>query len=184
MLGQLQTDPSAPSPMDEELARHNGTPPEDEADLYWAARKAQDVIAELNKKEKSFYDFARAGGWTNMTRHMMAQYYGQGGNTGEWVTQITNFDGFQDELVRFRINETRSYMKQLITMGIGTRPSFECSATNSDYDSIGQAETGDAIIEYVYDACYGERKERATVTKGEIGGRSWSWLNWDVQGGE
>jgi len=155
-----------------------------EAELYWAARSAKDVVAELNKKQAAYFDFAERNGFTAMWRYARSKYYGKDVDTGEWVTQYVGTDGPQGELLRFRVNEVRSFSKQLITMAIGNRPAFECSATNSDYDSIGQAETADGVIEYVYQNEYGERKERKTVERAVIFGKGATWCNWDANGGE
>lgn len=152
---------------------------------YWAAKPSKDVIAELRRKEGAYFGFADRRGFTRMWRIIYAQHYGLDPEAlTAWATQTVGLDGEQGELLRFRINETRSYAKQLMTMAIGHRPSFECAATNTDYDSIGQAEAADSIIEYVYQNSYGERKEWMTVEKGTLYGIGWSWCAWDPTGGK
>lgn len=152
---------------------------------YWAAREPEAVIAELEKKERGFFDFQRRRGFVSMWKIMFAQWLGlDPEGMGDWATQTVSLDGDRGELVRFRVNETRSFVKQLITLALGQRPAFECMALNTDYNSLGQVETADNIIEYAYWEKYGERKERKTVTRGALFGLSWAWVNWDVWAGE
>lgn len=151
---------------------------------YWAAKTADQVIAELDKKERQHGSVIKSKGFSTMWRVQRAQYYGLDPNDlNSWSTQNVMLEGDQNEMVRFRVNESRSFISQTITMAIGTRPSFQCMATNTDYDSLGQVETSDALIEYVYGDVYGERKERKTVEKSALFGLSWTWLRWDPNGG-
>ena len=167
-----------------ELLAAEQQPQADDSAAYWAARSADKVVSQLDVKETAYFDFARERGFVTIAKAAYAQHYGLSPDGTNWDTQTVSLDGDVGELVRFRVNETRSYNDQLVTMAIGTRPSFECSATNTDYDSIGQAETADAIIEYVYNRVFGERKERKTVEKGIVFALSWTWVNWDPNGGD
>lgn len=153
--------------------------------VYWAADAPDKVIAELERKKRSYFEFLRRRGFVAMWRTMIAQWHGlDPDGASNWATQTIALDGDRGELLRFRVNETRSFVKQLITMAIGQRPAFEATAINTDYSSIGQAEAADAIIEYVYWSLYGEKKERKTVTRGVLLGLGWTWVNWDVYAGE
>jgi len=154
-------------------------------DAYWAARDASDVIAELDRKEQAFFAFLETRGFLSMWRVMYAQRHGLDPEAlSEWGTQTLNFDGDHGELLRFRVNETRAYMTQGTTMAIGQRPAFECSAINTDYDSIAQVETADNVVTYVYEEKIGERRERKVVTAGDAFGLAWLWLMWDPNGGD
>lgn len=156
-----------------------------DADRYWADRKASDVVAELNKKEREYYQFLRSSGHLDMWRVAYCQQHGLDPNDDSaWVTQTVNFAGTNDELLYFRIGETRSFVDQLVTMSIGHRPAFDAFATNSDYESIGMAEAGEAIVTYVYEESYGERKERQTVERAFWYGSAYTWIQWDPNGGD
>jgi hypothetical protein len=186
-LGNISLAPVPTPGTPDELfaAEQNERPPIDPASVYWAGRMAKDVLAELDKKERAYFDFAQERWFTPMSRIAFAQYHGLDPTAlNVWATQQVALDGDQGELLRFRVNESRSFIKQVITMAIGNRPSFECSATNTDYDSLGQAETADAIVEYMYQRVYGERKERVTIENGALYGLGWSWCNWDPNAGE
>lgn len=158
---------------------------EQQRNLYWAAKQAGDVVAELNNKERAYFEVAQRRGFTAISKVSFAQYHGLSADGGSgWETQTVNLEGAQGELLRFRVNEFRSFMKQLIQMAIGNRPAFEASATNTDYDSIGQAETADAIVDYVYDNTFGERKERKVVEYGMLYALGFTWVSWDANSGE
>lgn len=173
-----------PGNANDALAAEQQPQPADDSAAYWAARTADKVVTQLTIKEQAFFDFAKDRGFVAITKAAYAQNYGLSPDGSNWDTQSVSLDGDVGELTRFRINETRSYNDQLVTMAIGSRPSFECSATNTDYDSIGQAETADAIIEYVFQRVYGEKKERKTVEKGINYALSWTWVNWDPNAGD
>lgn len=169
---------------DDALAAEQQQQPVSDESAYWAARRADKVVAQLQVKSDAYFSFATDRGFVAITKAAYAQQHGLSPDASTWDTQHVSLDGDVGEIVRFRINETRSYNDQLVTMAIGSRPSFECSATNTDYDSIGQAETADSIIEYVYNRVFGERKERKTVDKGINYGLSWTWVNWDPNAGD
>lgn len=180
--------PPAQSPADAMLAQEQAQIQQQQQAItadYWAAQDPAKVLVELKKKEIAFNSMIKNLGFYSMWRIMRAQYHGlDPDDTRSWSTQQVLLDGDQGELLRFRVNESRSFIKQLITMAIGTRPSFECMATNSDYDSMGQAESADELIEYVYRSEYGETKEWAVIENGVLFGVGWTWLNWDANGGE
>jgi hypothetical protein len=178
--------PTAALSADQLLAQEAaGAPPQDPKDRYWADREAKDVVAELNKKEKDFYTFLRTSGHLDMWRVAYCQQHGLDPNDdSQWVSQQIGFAGDQDELLYFRINETRSFADQLVTMAIGHRPAFDAFATNTDYDSIGQSESGETIVQYVYESSYGERKERQAVDRAFWYGSSYTWVRWDPAAGD
>ena len=167
-----------------ELAKQGAPAPQPETEQYWAARDAAFVVAELRKKEKHFFDFADRNGFTDMWRYVRAKYFGKDQDSDEWVTQVIGTDGPQGEYLVFRVNDVRSFAKQLINMAIGNRPAFESIATNNGYDSKGQAESSDTLIGYVYENEFGERKERRVVESAIVFGKGSSWCRWHPTGGE
>jgi hypothetical protein len=158
--------------------------PSDPSQLYWAARPGDLLIAELDKKEKGFYDFIARRGFGDAFLGAYCAYYGLDPDSLRWEAQSVGFDGQDGELLRFRVNEARSYQKQSTAMAIGQRPSFTGLAVNTDYDTLAQIETTDTAINYLYWANYGERKERGVVEKGDLFGVAWTWLSFDPQGGD
>lgn len=152
---------------------------------YWASRAANEVVQELNKKERTYFEFARAQGFLGAWIASYCQHFGKDANDLQtWATQQIQFGGEMGELVNFRVNESRSFTDQLVTMAIGTRPAFQCYATNTNYDSLGQSEIADRIVDYMYRSRFGERKERWAVELGVYLGASWVWVRWDKDAGD
>lgn len=158
--------------------------PEDPSQMYWAARPADLLIAELDKKERGWYDFIARRGFGDAWLGAYCAYYGLDPDSLNWEAQSIGYDGEQGELLRFRVNEARSYQRQSTNMALGQRPAFTGLALNTDYATLAQIETTDTAINYLYWANYGEKKERATAEKGDLFGVAWTWVSFDPDGGE
>lgn len=156
-----------------------------EDDVHWPARLARGLFEALMAKERMYFQALEVWGLLNMWRLANAQYYGRNPDAySEMETQQIGFDGEEGELVRFRINDTRSYIRQQIAMACQQRPSFQAIATNTDYASRAQISSSDAAVDYIYAKSFGEKKERRVVEKGLVFGLGWTWLQWDADGGE
>ena len=158
--------------------------PQDPGQLYWASRPAALTIAELDKKERAYFDFVARRGFGDAWLGAYCAYYGLDPDSLRWEAQSVGYDGEQGELLRFRVNEARSYQRQSTNMAIGQRPAFTGLALNTDYATLAQIEATDTAINYLYWAHYGEKKERKTVEKGDLFGMGWTWVSFDPEGGE
>lgn len=170
-------------PLDDEQEEQE-IEPEDPSTVYWAARPAEDVLTELDRKERAFFDFIARKGFGDAWLGAYCAYYGIDPDSLAWESHRIGYDGEVGELLRFRINEYRSYVRQCMTMAIGQRPAFEAVAINADHDTLTAVEDADTAINYLYWAKYGERKERRTVEKGDLFGLGWTEVTFDVDGGE
>ena len=156
----------------------------DQGEPYWCSKTAKDVIQELQRHENVFFETIERRGFGPIWRSTYAQWHGlDPQNWVSWDTQQVSFEGEDGELLRFRINEFRSYVKQIISMAVGSRPSFQTQAANTDYASLSQVEADDTIVNAIYEQKLGEQKERRTVTEGVLYGLSFSWVNWDPGAG-
>lgn len=180
-INAAYADPFA-MPMD-----YAGDEPEElpDSERHWAARSAKGLFSALMAKEAAFFEALDAWGLLRMWRLANAQHYGRNPDAhSEMETQQIGFDGEEGELVRFRINDTRSYTRQQVAMACQQRPAFQAIATNTDYASRAQLSSSDAAVDYIYAKNYGEKKERRVVEKGLVFGLGWTWLSWDHEGGE
>lgn len=156
----------------------------DQGEPYWAGKSAKDVIAELKKFENLFFETIERRGFGPIWRSTYAQWHGlDPQNWIAWDTQGISFEGEDGELLRFRVNEFRSYVRQLIGMAAGSRPSFQASATNTDYASLSQVDADDTLVNAIYEQKLGESKERKTITEGILYGLSYAWVSWDPTAG-
>jgi hypothetical protein len=156
----------------------------DEAEAYWADASAKRVIDELKKKESHFFDAVNRRGFGDAWLGAFCAYYGLDPSASSWETQSITLDGERGELLRFRINEFRSYQRQVSAMAVGERPSFQALASNTSYDSLASVTSADTATNHLYWSTYGESKERRTVEKGDLFGIGWTWVNFDPEGGE
>lgn len=180
----MQDELELEEPLEDELPEEEEPEPVDPTTLYWADRPADLVVAELKTKEKAFYDFLGRRGFGQAWIGAYCGYYGLDPDSLQWSTQSIGYDGDEAELLRFRINEFRSYVRQSTSMAIGQRPAFQALAQSDDYESLSQVEASDTAINAVYQSRYGERKERSTVEKGDLFGVGWTWVGFDPDGGE
>lgn len=156
----------------------------DEAEAYWADASAKRVIDELKKKEAHFFDAVNRRGFGDAWLGAFCAYYGLDPSASSWETQSITLDGERGELLRFRINEFRSYQRQVSAMAVGERPSFQALASNTSYDSLASVTSADTATNHLYWSTYGESKERRTIEKGDLFGLGWTWVNFDPEGGE
>lgn len=156
----------------------------EQGEPYWCSKPAKDVIQDLQRLENVFYETIERRGFGPAWRSAYAQWHGlDPQNWISWDTQNIGFEGEDGELLRFRINEFRSYVRQIIAMAVGTRPSFQALAINTDYASLSQVEADDALVNAIYEQKLGEAKERRTVTEGVLYGLAFSWVSWDPMAG-
>lgn len=159
--------------------------PVSDSEQYWALRNARGLYDALKAKRQLFFETAQNWGLTNIWRLANAQHYGRNPDAhAEMETQQIGFDGAEGEILRFRINDVRSYIRQQVAMACQQRPAFQAVATNTDYASRAQLSSSDAAVDYIYAKNYGEKKERRVVEKGLVFGLGWTWLKWDAEGGE
>lgn len=152
-------------------------------DRYWASVEFEELVGHLNALEKRYMTVITELGLGSAWIESYCAYFGIDPDSFEWESHRIGFDGEEGELLRFRVNELRSYVRQMGSLALGQRPSFECEAANTDYDTITQIETADAAVNQIYWEKYGERKERRTIEKGDLFGLSFTWAYFDPTGG-
>lgn len=157
----------------------------DEGEIYWAKKKASDLVGALKEKERLYYDAVTRRGLASMWRIAWAQYYGTDpANPGDMATQTLARVGPKGKFVRFRINEVRSIIRQQNVIALGERPNFQAIAVSSDYAALAQVEICDSAVTHFYKRSVGEAKERALLEGDGVWGASYGHVRWDVDGGD
>jgi len=152
---------------------------------YWAADEGAVLAATLRDREQRWYNFAERRGYIDMWLSMLSEYYGiQPAALQGFDAAQVQLEGDQGELVRFRVNETRSYIRLAVTTTTKQRPAFQASTTASESISERQVDLVESIMDAIYRKWYGEIRERRLVERGELFATMWSWLQWDPTGGE
>src|SRR5688572_20889432 len=90
----------------------------------WVLREAGELVTAYRQKEMAYYNSAEVHGLTRIWEIGYCQYYGLNPNAVGDMTQTLAFVGENNEFLRFRINEFRSFIKQQIAMARGERPAF------------------------------------------------------------
>jgi hypothetical protein len=152
---------------------------------YWAGAEAKVLAADLKSREQRWYNFAERRGYIDMWLSMISEYY------GIQPTALLGFDaaqiqleGDQGELVRFRVNEVRSYIRLAVTSATKQRPAFQAATTASESVSERQVDMCESVMDAIYRKWYGNSRERRLVERGELFATMWSWLIYDPEGGE
>lgn len=159
------------------------TRPDEE--LHWAQRSDDAFAAEVKEKEQQYYEYALQHGYIDMWLAMMSEYYGRDPQTfAGFEASGIDFEGEDAELVRFRINELHSYVRQTTTGVTKERPAFKAGTLNTDYAAACQTEMTDTLVNYIYEAFFGEKRERMLVERGELFATTWGWVRWDEMAGE
>jgi len=152
---------------------------------YWAKAEGSELCETLKTREQRWYTFAERRGYIDMWLSMLAEYYGiQPSALLGFDAASIALEGDQGELVRFRVNEVRSYIRLAVTNATKQRPAFEASTTSSESISERQVDLCESVMEAIYRKWYGETKERRLVERGELFATMWTWLQWDEEGGE
>lgn len=157
----------------------------DESKVYWARKKGRALVDILVAKESAYFDALTRRGLLTMWRIAYAQYYGlDPSQLSDFATQAISTTGPQSEFLRFRINEVRSYIKQMNTIAMGERPAFQCISVNTDYQSMAQVEICDQVINYLYRRSNGEQRERELLEVDGVFGIAFGWDRWDEEAGD
>jgi len=152
---------------------------------YWAARPADELRSEIDRKERRYFEAAVRRGLRAMWSIAWAQYYGTDpSNPNDMATQTLSRTGPEAEFTRFRINEVRSFIRQQNVIAQGERPAFQCLALNSDYDALSSCEISDAVVGYIYKQAIGEGREREILEAEGVWGAAYGHLRWDSEGGD
>src|SRR3990172_7889721 len=98
---------------------------------------------------------------------------------GEMATQTLAFVGDNNQFLRFRINEFRSFIKQQISMILSERAAFKAMGVNTDYSTLAQIQSSDQVIDYLYQTGSGENLERDVVESNHVAGMGAAHVRWD-----
>jgi hypothetical protein len=152
---------------------------------YWPLRKGDDVVSAYKKKRQRYFNAIENKGLRRIYEIGYCQYYGLNPNAiGDMATQTLAFVGENNEFLRFRINEFRSFVKQQIAMARGERPAFKGMGINTDYTTLAQIQSSDQVIAYLYQTGTGEMLEHEALEANAVVGMGCAHLQWDFDGGD
>lgn len=148
---------------------------------YWAALPAEELVGELQAHERAWWRDGEQRGLWQLLRLAYAQAQGIDPQTG--ASNTTQQLKFCDNYLRFRVNLTRSHIKQRNILAQGQRPSFQCLALNDDFESLAQIPTAQNALDGLYRAAKGEQREWEALESDGYFGEGGVWGRWDPEGG-
>jgi len=119
---------------------------------YFATRPTEEAGKEIYAKVEEFYNNLDSLGYFALVAKSHAYYFGSSGSetsTGRVFTSgAIRRGGEQGEQYNFKINTYRNILQHLLVMTTGERPQMETQATNTDSESISQADLGNELLEH------------------------------------
>jgi len=150
---------------------------------YWAVKPLTDLVDELKGQERGWWSAGTRRGYWDLLRLIYAQAQGMDPNGSPNAAHQLRFAGVNASFVRFRVQLTRSHIKQRNVMAQGERPAFQCLSLNDDYESLAQVQTAQAGIDYVFRQAKGESVEWKALEADGYFGEGFIWGRWDPNGG-
>jgi len=151
---------------------------------YFANLPADELIAEVDTRETAWWNMVNNRGLPNLWRLCYAQAFGMDPSGARNATQKLEFCGPQQNYVRFRVNLTRSLIKQRNVLAQGQRIAVQCLAMNDDASSIAQVPIASKVMEYIFRSAEGERVCWEALESDGYFGEGWIWARWNIDGGD
>jgi hypothetical protein len=114
---------------------------------YFAARESEEAVSAIQSKIDGWATTLRSNGYIDKLRNMYNAYHGAYFDTTGDAHQIS-FGGDDGEIVQIAVNHIRNIGEHMVTMMTSSRPSMECRAANTDYQSLIQTQLGNGLLDY------------------------------------
>lgn len=161
---------------------NNPTPPVDEKDKYFAAKKAEDCASVVLNKAQSFYNVLRSNAFIEKINRMWRAYHGAYNDDLGYGHRL-NFTGEQGELVAFPVNHFRNIARHTLNMVTANRPVVETLAANTDFKSTAQSYLANGILDYYMKEKNLEEHVNKATELAIVLGAGYIKLDWNATGG-
>lgn len=149
----------------------------------WPTKPLDELVDELKGQERGWWSAGQRRGYWRLLRLIYAQAQGMDPSGAPNAAHQLSFAGANANFVRFRVQLTRSHIKQRNVMAQGERPAFQCLSLNDDFESLAQVQTAQAGIDYVFRSAKGESVEWKSLESDGYFGEGFIWGRWDPDGG-
>lgn len=146
---------------------------------YWANKKGAELVGELQGQERGWWAAGVRRGYWHLLRLMYAQTQGMDPGGAVNATQQMRVVGPNASFVRFRVQLTRSHIKQRNITAAGERISYQCLALNNDSKSMGQVKACQQGLDYIARDAKAESKEWEALGADGYFGEGFVWGRWD-----
>lgn len=151
---------------------------------YWAAEpKSEDAVSGTISRIKSYRDKLRQSGLAERMKKSWMAYIGYGPNGDTDSAQITT-RGEVGEMLNINVNQYAAMANQTVTLTTSNKPSVKAIASNSDFQSLGQAQFAEALNDYYDRELSVSDREYETVLNMVLLGEGWIVEDWDATSGE
>lgn len=156
---------------------------EEEKDLYFAQKKAEDCASVLLSKGETFFNTLESNDYLDKINRMWRAYYGSYGE-GMGDTHTIEFTGEQGELVKLPVNHFSNIAQHIYTMITANRPIMEARAVNTDYKSLAQTYVANGVLDYYMREKHLEDTIKKAVEMAVVLGSGFVKLEWNATAGE
>jgi hypothetical protein len=152
-------------------------------DEYWATESDLGTLGRTIKAKRDDYaGSTQATRRQELWRRAACLYWGVDPDGSFRNSQAINFGGEAGERVDIRGNIFRAFVRQIIVMATGSRPSFSCRAVAYDASTTEAVTLGNAWCDKVLDGGV-EMSLRDAATYAALFGEGWIATLWDEAAG-
>lgn len=152
-------------------------------DVYFAAKKPEQVAGILLEKSASFFNVLRANALLEKLQRMWRAYHGAYDNDLGFGHRI-NFTGEQGEFTQLSVNHFRNIARNMFVMVTSSRPIMEARAVNTDYKSLAQTHIANGVLDYYMREKRLEDSLKSATEMAIILGAGFVKLEWNATAGE
>lgn len=160
-------------------------PVDEESNLPWYLRDADECAAALLEKRDEYFNALRQSGIIGQWQLNWAMYYGTDPNRpGEFASAKLSRVGNEREFTRVRINDFRSFLRQQIQTALGPKPSFKCTTRTTDVATLAAIPTLDRGVQHIMDKGWTQTKRRRLLERLVLLGGGFCHVRWDKEAGD
>jgi len=152
-------------------------------EIYFAAKKPEDVASNLLEKSASFFNLLRANAYLEKLQRMWRAYHGAYDNDLGFGHRI-NFTGEQGEYTQLAVNHFRNIAQHIYVMITSNRPTMEARAINTDYKSLAQTHIANGVLDYYMREKRLEDHLKKATEMAIVLGSGFVKLDWNATSGE
>jgi hypothetical protein len=150
------------------------------SNTYFAALPLAEIGDALVKKIDDYYEQLAGSGHKSKIEMSYRMYYGLGEYSGHQIHQR----GDEGEFLQIRLNHYRSVLNHVLVLTTQQRPALQCSAINTDYESMISARLGSSLLDYYMKQDGVEELIKTAAELALVTSKGYLVLKWDVNKGK
>lgn len=157
------------------------------SDKYWCAQDESDFAKSYFSKASAQGGISGYGSLTTLQRIAYLHYYGALpiGYVGDRPTSAAaTRSGQQGENVEVRVNQFHIHVNAKHQIIVAPKLAWGCQATNTNAQSMADAERGASILEYLWKSGPYEQMAMSAEFGSELAGEEFLFTYWNALGGE